>query len=263
MRFAYILMSLVFILGFQSPQQFTVQQKELVDLNGDGKIEVIDLLSKKRDSNQEEYEWKLMVEGKQAGIFDNKDELYHLANIEFADLLNKGSQEILLYLKSTGSAETTGLNIFRLNKNETKQIFTDPNTDASNYYENVKKRFQMKYKGNYQVEFIDKLSGLTTTIPLSKDRYKDLPDQEEVKKRLYKIYTWVDPVSNYQFNNVSANKPKEIITLQTVNGISHVDTIAYFKTKYLYNDATETYIPIEVALYSTETNQQLSMKKLQ
>lgn len=262
MRFAFMLsLSLIIILGFQSPQQdFSVKQKELVDLNGDGNKEVVELLNKK-DEHDYENEWKLTVDGKQVGVFDNKDGTYLAATMEFKNLLNNGRQEILLYLVSGGSGGTTGLNVLSLDRAEPKLIFNDPNKGYNFDAEASRKRFTIEYKGNYQVAFTDNESGLTTVIVLSKDRYNHLP-QETANDLLNKMKPWVDPVSNYEIIEVTSDKPKEIVTVQAVSGVSHVDTIGLFKTKYMYDDGSQTYIPVEVALYN-DANQQLAAKKLQ
>lgn len=245
----------------------TLKQHEFVDLDGDGTKEVIQLRSKRDERNQDrEVEWILEVNGIEIGRFDDKKVNYMYGKIEVVDLLNEGNREILLYLESTSSAGTAGLNVFKVDKNENKQIFFDPNPnlDSQLHVNNIRKYFEVKYNGNFKVGFVHKQSGLTAVIPLSKERYQDFP-QEGIENYLNeRISTSIDPISNYEINNAGANKPKEIVTVQEVNGVANADGIATFKTKYVYDSATEKYIPKEVALYSLapEPIRQLVVKKL-
>lgn len=258
MKFVRILISFLFILSIHVPvfaQQigpFTVKQKEYVDLNGDGQKEVIEFFARK--SEYYEHEWKLVVNGNEIDVFDDKDK-YIFAEMKFDDLLNDGKQEILLYFQSGDSAGTTGLVVFKQDGTKFKQIFTDPipkNITSESFYETIKKRFSMKYLGNFQVEFIDKQTSLATIIPLSKKRYEHHTNQEELQKALKQISTWVDPVSGYRIDKVEKNKPKEIVTIQRVSGISHVDAIARYETRYVFNNKTQKYEPAKVALYSED-----------
>jgi hypothetical protein len=261
MKFVRFLISFLFILSIHVPvfaQQigpFTVKQKEYVDLNGDGQKEVIELFARK--SEYYEHEWKLVVDGKEIDVFDDKDK-YIFAKMEFADLLHNKKQNILLYFQSGDSAGTAGLVVFAQDEKKLKQIFTDPiPKNIESYFESMKKRFSMKYLGNLQVEFIDKQTGLAATIPLSKERYKDVPD---LKSSLKRIHTWVDPVSDYRIKEVTKNKPKEIVTIQRISGIAHVDEIARYETRYVFNSKKQKYEPAKVALYSDDTGKQLAEK---
>ncbi|MCR8927480.1 hypothetical protein NLI92_002869 [Priestia megaterium] len=264
MKFVCFFILFVFIFGIHTPVYaqkigpFTIKQREYVDLNGDGRKEFIELFARK--SQYHEHEWKLVVNGKEVAVYDNKDK-YILAKMEFTDLLHNGKQDILLYFQSGDSGGTTGLIVFRQDEKKLKQIFTDPIPEnIASYYETTKKRFSMKYHGNYQVEFVDKQTGLAAIIPLSKERYKDYPSQEIIQNLLEKITTWVDPVSDYHFDEVTKNKPKEIVTVQRVSGISHVDVIARYETRYVFNNEIQKYVPAKVALYSNETGKQLAEK---
>ena len=254
---------IIFVLTFcihtpvyaQKIDPFTIKQKNYVDLNGDGQKEFIELFSRK--SQYHEHEWKLVVDGKVIEVFDDKDK-YISVKMEFADLLHDGKQDILLYFQSGDSGGTTGLVVFKQDKKKLKQIFTDPvPKNIEIYFELMKKRFFMKYVGNLQVEFIDKQTGLAVTIPLSEERYKDVPD---LQSSLERIRAWVDPVSNYRIEDLTKKKPKEIVTVQRVSGISHVDVIARYETRYVFNNQIQKYVPTKVALYSNETGKQLAEK---
>ncbi|MGF9944618.1 hypothetical protein ABEX44_15345 [Priestia megaterium] len=262
MKFACFFILFVFTFGIHTPVYaqkigpFTIKQKEYVDLNGDGQKEVVELFARK--SEYYEFEWKLVVDGKEIDVFDDKDK-YILAKMDFADLFHNGKQDILLYFQSGDSGGTTGLVVFKQDEKKLKQVFTDPiPKNIASYYEATKKRFSMKYLGNYQVEFIDKQTGLEATITLSKERYKDHPNQELIQDLLRKITTWVDPISDYHFDEITKKKPKEIVTVQRVSGISHVDVIARYETRYVFNNEIQKYVPTKVALYSNETGRKLS-----
>lgn len=259
MKFACFFILFVYTFCIHTPVyaqkigSFTIKQKEFADLNGDGHKEFIELFARK--SQYYEHEWKLVVDGKEINVFDDKDN-YIFAKMEFADLLHTKKQNILLYFQSGDSSGTTGLVVFAQDGKKLTQIFTDPiPKNIESYFESMKKRFSMKYLGNLQVEFIDKQTGLAANIPLSKERYKDVPN---LKSSLERIHTWVDSVSDYRIEEVTKNKPKEIVTIQRISGIAHVDEIAQYETRYVFNNKKQKYEPAKVALYSDDTGKKLA-----
>ncbi|MEH7222879.1 hypothetical protein V7112_03605 [Bacillus sp. JJ1566] len=267
MKLVRFLVLLGLLIGFHSvtlAQQndveygpFTIVQKEYIDLNGDGKKDIIELYAKKNQYNLAK-EWSLKINGEQLGTYHNKQDLYQLADMKFADVLQNGKQDILLYFHSIGSGGITGLTVLSYTGEKVEEIFPDPNT--SGWFDEAKKRFSMKYMGNYQVEFIDNQTDLEAVIPLSEDRYSDFPDKEELQKRLKGIETWVDPASGYRFDKLTKMKPQEIVTIRAVSGIAHYDVIAFFETRYVFDNQTQKYVPTKVALISTETGKKLAEK---
>lgn len=259
MKFVRFLILFLFVLCIHVPiyaQQlgpFTVKQKDYVDLNGDGKKEVIELFTRK--DQDYEHEWKLVVDGKEIAVFDDKG-TYRLAEMKFDDLLNDGKKEILLdFVGGFVDALIVGHVVFKQDGDKFTQIFTDPipknfkENYGYYYHEIVKKRFSMKYLGNSQVEFIDKQTGLETIIPL-KERYGNYPTQEEVDKVLQRIKTCIRPIQEYRIVEVGKNKPKEIGSIQQVCGTASSDIIALYETRYVFNNKTQKYEPSKVALYS-------------
>ena len=250
MKFVRFLMSFVFIFCIQAPvyaQQigpFTVKQKEYVDLNGDGKKEVIEFFARKEQYH--ETGWKLVVDGKDVADFDSNG-TYMLAEMKFDDLLQDGKPGILLYFETGSSGGTERLVIFKKFENQFKQIFDNPvhgnNTD--------KHRFSTKYLGNFKVEFIDKKTGMKGIIPINpKERYPDFTLEQADERLKSMIKDFVDPASGYRIENVGGNKPKDVITMQRVSGIAHVDEIARFETRYLFDKKNQKYVPVKVSLYS-------------
>lgn len=236
---------------------FTIVQKEYVDLDGDGKKDIIELYARKNQYNLAN-EWSLKINGEQLGTYNNKHDLYQLAEMQFADVLQNGKQDILLYFRSVGSGGITGLTVLSYTGEKVEEIFTDPN--SSGWFDEAKKRFSMKYIGDYKIGFMDKQTGLEAVIPLSEERYSDFPDKEELQKRLQEIETWVDPASGYRFDKLTKMKPQEIVSIQAVSGIAHYDVVAYFETKYVFDKQIQKYVPAKVALISTETGKKLAEK---
>jgi len=234
---------------------FTIVQKEYVDLDGDGKKDIIELYARKNQYNLAN-EWSLKINGDQLGTYHNKQDLYQLAEMQFADVIQNGKQDILLYFRSIGSGGITGLTVLSYTGEKVEEIFTDPN--SSGWFDEAKKRFSMKYIGDYQVKFIDKQNSLEAGIPLSEERYRDFPDKKELQNRLQEMETWVDPASGYRFDKLTKMKPQEIVAIQAVSGIAHYDVIAYFETRYMFDKQNQKYVPTKVALISKDSGKKLA-----
>ncbi|MGN7395371.1 hypothetical protein [Peribacillus frigoritolerans] len=256
MKFVSFILSIVFMFCIYVPvhaQQspFTVKQKQAIDLNGDGRKEVVELFARK--SQYYETGWKLVVDGKDVADFDSNG-TYILAEMKFDDLLQDGKPGILLYFETGSSGGTERLVIFKKFENQFKQIFDNP-------VHRDKHRFSTKYLGNFKVEFIDKKTGMKGIIPINpKERYPDfsLKQADEHLKNMIKDF--VDPASNYRIENVGGNKPKDIITMQRVSGIAHVDEIARFETRYSFDNKNQKYVPAKVSLYSYDAKKHVAEK---
>ncbi|WP_077618707.1 hypothetical protein [Bacillus sinesaloumensis] len=269
MKLVRFLVALGLLVGFHSVTHagqndedygpFTIVQKEYVDLDGDGNKDIIELLARKNQYNLAN-EWTIKINGEQFSTYDNKQDLYQLAEMKFADVIQNGKQDILLYFQSVGSGGITGLTVLSYTGEKVEEIFPEPN--SVNWFDDSKKRFSMKYTGDYQVEFIDKQTELKASIPLSEERYRDFADKDELQKRFAEIETWIDPTSDYRFDKLTKMKPQEIVSIQAVSGIAHYDVIAYYETRYVFDKQSQTYIPTKVALISTETGKKLAEKPL-
>jgi len=186
---------------------FTITQKEYIDVDGDGQKDIIELFARKNQYDLAN-EWSIKMNGKQIGTYDNKKDLYQLAEMKFSDVLQNGKQDILLYFHSVSNGGISGLAVLSHTGEEVEEIFTDPNT--SGWFDEAKKRFSMSYLKEFQVEFVDKETDLEATIPISEDRYRNFPDKNELMKRLKSIETWVDPASDYRFDKLTKMKPKRL-----------------------------------------------------
>ncbi|WP_449536860.1 hypothetical protein [Ferdinandcohnia sp. Marseille-Q9671] len=236
---------------------FTIVQKEYVDLDGDGKKDIIELYARKNQYNLAN-EWSIKINGKQFGTYSNKMDLYQSADMEFTDVTQNGKQDILLYFRSIGSGGVNGLHVVSYTGDSIEEIFADPN--SAGWFDEAEKRFSMKYIGDNEVKFIDTKTDLQAVIPLSEERYKDFPDKDELQKRLNEINVGVDPASRFRFEKLTKMKPQEIVVTQAVSGIAHYDVIAYFETRYAFDNQNQQYVPTKVSLISSETQKKLAEK---
>ncbi|MFT4415680.1 hypothetical protein ACLM5H_17625 [Fredinandcohnia humi] len=241
----------------QSYGPFTIVQKEYVDLDGDGQKEILELYARKNQS-QLANEWALKIDGQEVGTYHNKQDLYQQAEMEFADILQNGKQDIMIYFRSVGSGGITGLTVLSHTEKKIETIFADPN--SIDMHKKSTQRFDIKYKGDYEVTFTDKQTDLVATIPLSEQRYRDFPDKNELQKRLQSITAWVDPISDYHFEKLTKMKPQDIVTVQKISGIAHYDVIAHYLTRYVFDKQEQKYLPTEVSLYTTETRKKIAEK---
>ncbi|EFZ2114373.1 hypothetical protein BOY45_004358, partial [Shigella flexneri] len=114
---------------------------------------------------------------------------------------------------------------------------------------------------NFKVEFIDKKTGMVGIIPINpKERYPDFSLEQADERLKSMIKNFVDPASDYRIENVGGNKPKDIITMQRVSGIAHVDEIARFETRYSFDNNNQKYIPVKVSLYSYDAKKSVAEK---
>lgn len=259
MKFVSFILSLVFLLFAYVPVQaqqgqFTVKQKQALDLNGDGQKEVVELFVRK--DQYYERGWKLVVDGKEVADFDSYDEPYLSGEMKFDDLLQDGKPGILLYFHTGSSGGTVRLLVLKMFENQFKPIFDNPVHLPSD-----RNRFSTKYLGNFEVEFIDKQTGMKGIIPLNpKKRYPDLSLEDADSNLKNMIENFVDPASDYRIENVGKNKPKDIVTEQRVSGMSHADEIARFETRYSFDKREQKYVPVRVSLYSYDANKYVAEK---
>lgn len=259
MKFVSFLLSILIALFSYAPVQaqqgtVTVKQQQVIDLNGDGQKEVVELFVRKEQYH--EIGWKLVVDGKVVADFDSNG-TYMLAEMKFDDLLQDGRPAILLYFETGSSGGTERLVIYKKFENQFKQIFDNPVHDN-----NIdKRRFSTKYIGNFKVEFIDKKTGMVGIIPINpKERYPDLTPEQADKRLKSMIKNFVDPASGYRIEYVGGNKAKDVITMQRVSGIAHVDEIARFETRYSFDNKNQKYVPVKVSLFSYDAKKIVAEK---
>lgn len=165
--------------------------------------------------------WSLVVNEIEKVKLSHEDGLYGFAEVKFMDVDGDQKEEVLLYRYSSGSAGARGLNIYETTAENWQDLFSVNNT-----IEAEDKRFEVKYLGNYYASFEDKETGLKSTIQLDKAQYKG------IEHMLKDISTWIDPIVDYSLVDHNGDGVKEIVTIQRVIGVAHVDTIALLKTTY-------------------------------
>lgn len=175
--------------------------------------------------------WSVVVDGVEKLKLPAQEEgLYSFADLKLEDVDGDHKSEVLVYRQSSGSAGAMGLAIYKPQEGAWLSLFNieDPFDYAygdATGNEN-KARFEVKYSGDYYAVFKDQQTGLNSTIQLNKEEYKDTADM------LPNITTWIDPIIDYSLVDYDGDGIKEIITIQRVIGISHVDTLALLKTTY-------------------------------
>lgn len=179
--------------------------------------------------------WSLVIDGKEKVKLHHEDGLYGYADVKLLDLDGDARNEVLLYRQSSGSAGARGLNIYKPTPGEWTEIFNV--TDPADFDDN---RYRVKYLGNYYVSFEDTLTGLKAIITLDKKNYHGLEDM------LGNIDTWVDPIAEYSIVDHDGDGVKEIVTIQRVIGIAHVDTMALLKTTH--KRVNGKYIPVILSI---------------
>lgn len=210
-----------------------VVEKQVEDLNGDGKTQKVILYGEKDDQGMPV--WTLVEEEYEIVSLDSMEGAYTLADINLQDVDGQKGLEVLFYRYNTGSAGGQGLNIYKLDRGEWQEIFNVPNS-----FDMGKERFTMQYMGNYQVSFKDSETGLEHVIKLDPSRYAG---NEEM---LDGISTWVDPIAEYKLEDIDSDGVSEITTMQMVIGIAHADPIASLQTTYRVKDGS--YQPEKISL---------------
>ncbi|SHK42549.1 hypothetical protein [Desulforamulus aeronauticus] len=191
------------------------------------------VLYAEQDKNGMPIAWSVVVDDVEKIKLPVKEEgLYSFADLKFEDVDGDHKNEVLVYRQSSGSAGAMGLAIYKPQEGagawQLLFAIEDPFDYASGSETGQENnaRFEVKYAGDYYVVFKDHQTGLKSTIPLAKEEYKGS------ESLLQTISTWIDPIIDYSLVDHDGNGVKEIITLQRVIGISHVDTLALLKTTY-------------------------------
>jgi hypothetical protein len=216
----------------QDAQKLQELQSLEADLSGNGHRSKLDL-SVLLDENSNPLAWILKVDGKETiklppaeeGLFGSRAELKQ------EDIDHSGTPKVLIFRRSTGTGGATGLNIYNP-ADSWKEIFAiQTGSEIGGSWGTNAERFEVKYLGNFKVSFKDIQAGLRATIPLNAKTYESM-DADQVKRWLTELTAWVDPISDYNIQDLDGDGVKEIVAVQRVIGISHPDTIALLKTTY-------------------------------
>jgi hypothetical protein len=216
----------------QAPDDLLVLQSAQRDLYGDGKKENVILYIQNED-NWPRY-LRLMVDGDEKVRLRLEDG-YTLGDVQFADLDNDGVDDVLLYQDCTGSSGARLLDVYRPSRGPWQRIFAAP-YNAGDF----NNRYVVKYIGDYQMSFVDQQTWLKSMIKLDRETHQGMEDLLE------QSHPWVDPIADYRFTDVDGDGAHEIIAIQRVVGVAHVDTIAELRTTYKLEDGM--YRPILEAL---------------
>lgn len=218
------------------------------DLLGDQREEKI-LLYAEQAKDGLPLAWALVVDDVEKVRLTPEEGLYFFAEMNLSDVDGDGQKEVLLYRQSSGSAGARALNIYQTTEDSWQEIFA-----VDHLAQTDDEHYQVKYLGDFYVSFEDKKTGLKSTIPLDKNQYQG---SEEM---LNNITTWIDPVAAYSLVDHDGDGCQEIVTLQRVIGVSHVDTIALLKTTYYMTNGH--YQAVNLALCDNK-NKILAEVKLQ
>ncbi|AQS60092.1 hypothetical protein [Desulforamulus ferrireducens] len=175
--------------------------------------------------------WSVVVDGvEKLRLTAQEEGLYSFADLMLEDVDGDDKSEVLVYRQSSGSSGAMGLAIYKPQEGDWQPLFNIENPFDYAYggaaeMENAE-RFEVKYAGDYYVVFKDHQTGLNSTIQLVQEEYKN------VAEMLPNITTWIDPIIDYSLVDYDGDGVKEIITIQRVIGIAHVDTLALLKTTY-------------------------------
>lgn len=165
--------------------------------------------------------WTLKVDDRDIICAGNDEGYFSHSRLDFKDVDGDGLPEVLLYRYNTGSAGGQGIIILKPQEGNWTEILS-----VGQFNQVGTERFQMEYLGDYKVSFLDRISKLQSYIPLEREKYQGM---EEL---LEGIDTWVDPVSEIVLADLDNDGIQEVVTLQRVIGVSHVDTIATWRTTY-------------------------------
>ena len=165
--------------------------------------------------------WSLVVDNIEKVRLSTEDGLYFFAEIKFADVDGDQQDEVLLYRQSSGSSGARALNIYKTSPQDWQELFASHQPEPAD-----DERFLVKYLRDYYVHFEDKTTGLKSTISLDKDQYIGNENM------LPGIATWIDPIIDYSLVDHNGDGVQEIVTIQRVIGVAHVDTIGLLKTTY-------------------------------
>jgi len=230
------------------PGENTMEMKSTQEnLYSDGRMVQIDFYGHKNEQGMP-VEWSLVVDEHEMVRLDGENGTYTIADFKLQDIDGKKGPEVLLYLYNTGSSGAQRLNIFKPSKEGWHELFNVPNP-----FDMGAERFESQYVGDYKVNFRDKETGLEHIIDLEKDRY------DGIEEMLEGISTWVDPIAEYRIDDHDRDGVDEIVTVQRVIGVAHVDTIATLQTVYRLRDGR--YQAGQVIL-TTDTGELLVEKKM-
>lgn len=227
----------------QLPKDWTFIQHAEANLYGDKTAERISLAAKK-DDYRPQTRWQLWVKNQKLLELDNQDNLYDFAEISWQDLDGDKYSELLVYRINRGSGAGRGLNIYKLQEKSLSTLLeTDPGFEDQ-------ADFSVNYLGSYQVHFQSRSIGIDTIIKLNPDSYKGLAETE-----LQKINTWVDPIAEYQIEDLDHDGQKEITGIRRVIGMSHPDTIASLRLDYKLSHDKQKYDLVSYTLNDADGKQ--------
>lgn len=190
------------------------------DIFGDSAKENIILYLQQTDEGMP-LSWSLVVNNVEKVKLPTEEGLYFFGEVKLLDLDGDQQEEVLFYRQSSGSAGARGLNVYKTSEQEWRELFAiEKPTEVAD------KRYQVKYIGDYYAYFEDKKTGLKSTIPLDKNQYIGNENM------LSEIASWIDPIADYSVVDHNEDGIQEIVTIQRVIGVAHVDTIGLLKTTY-------------------------------
>lgn len=205
--------------------EFLVQQEQLT-LDGNKQVSV-QLKMNTNVGGWPDY-WTISLDNMEAARLDAEDGLYSRADMQLKDITGDGVPEILVSRYSSGSAGAQGLDVYSWNGQQLVNVFASPNWADLETEQNS--RYEVKYLGDYQVSFYDRLTGETQIIQINNEEFNNAEDL------LKGISTWIDPISSYQLVDEDGDKVYEILTDQRVIGVAHVHTLAHLQTVYRLED---------------------------
>lgn len=174
--------------------------------------------------------WVISLDNSEAARLDDEDGLYSKADMQIKDITGDGVPEILISRYGTGTAGAQGLAVYSWHGSQLENVFNSPNWADLAAVQELENRYEVKYLGNFQVSFLDRLTGETQVIHVNQEEFSADEDLLEG------ISTWIDPISSYQLIDEDGDGVYEIITDQRVIGVAHVHTLAHLQTVYKLED---------------------------
>lgn len=170
--------------------------------------------------------WVISLDNREAARLDDEDGLYSKADMQLKDITGDGVPEILVSRYGSGTAGAQGLEVYSWHEQQLTNIFDSPNWADLAAVQELESRYEVKYRGNYQVSFYDRQTDETQIIQVNREEFSAAEDL------LSGISTYIDPISSYQLGDENGDGVYEIITDQRVIGVAHVHTLAHLQTVY-------------------------------
>jgi hypothetical protein len=196
-----------------------------LDLSGNGRLLALGVY---QDTDGEgRSSWRIVVNGKTTvRLPKTEDGLYGpTVTVTQSDLNGDKRPELMLLRYNTGSSGAKAIDVFEPSKAWRNLFSVTPE------FESHDPAYLVRYRGNGKVSFVGLQTGMKAVIVVDKSHYGD--SDAKVEKMLEGIETWIDPVQDYEFGDFNHNSYTEITTVRRVIGVSHADTIALLKRRYV------------------------------